>query len=175
MASMRTVGLAVLLLTFAGLAMSGGLEAAPRRAPDFVGGGPWFNTNGKPLSLADLRGKVVAVEMWTAGCINCRNVMPDLKKWHAKYFDRGLVIVGVHAPEFNYERSEDYVRTSIAKLGIKYAVVMDNNFRIWRAYNNVYWPALYLVDKKGVIRYQHAGEGAYDETERMIRQLLDES
>ena len=127
------VGLAVLLIAFAGLAVSGRLEAASRRAPDFVGGGPWFNTNGRALALADLRGKVVAVEMWTAGCINCRNVMPDLKKWHAKYFDRGLIIVGVHAPEFSYERSEPYVRTAIAKLGIKYAVVMDNDFRIWRA------------------------------------------
>jgi len=172
---MRTVGLAVLLLAFAGLAMSGRLEAASRRAPDFVGGGPWFNTNGRALTIADLRGKVVAVEMWTAGCINCRNVMPDLKKWHAKYVDRGLVIVGVHAPEFNYERSEPYVRASIAKLGIKYAVVMDNDFRIWRAYKNTYWPSLYLVDKKGLIRYQHFGEGAYDETDRVIRQLLDES
>jgi len=170
---MRAIGLLVLLCI--GLAASGGLEAASRRAPDFVGGGPWFNTNGRALALADLRGKVVAVEMWTAGCINCRNVMPDLKKWHAKYFDRGLVIVGVHSPEFNYERSEPYVRTSIAKLGITYAVVMDNDFRIWRAYNNTYWPSLYLVDKKGIIRYQHFGEGAYDETDRMIRQLLDES
>lgn len=170
---MRTIGF--LLLLCIGLAASGGLEAASRRAPDFVGGGPWFNTNGRALALADLRGKVVAVEMWTAGCINCRNVMPDLKKWHAKYFDRGLVIVGVHSPEFNYERSEPYVRTSIAKLGITYAVVMDNDFRIWRAYNNTYWPSLYLVDKKGIIRYQHFGEGAYDETDRMIRQLLDES
>ena len=169
------VGLAVLLIAFAGLAVSGRLEAASRRAPDFVGGGPWFNTNGRALALADLRGKVVAVEMWTAGCINCRNVMPDLKKWHAKYFDRGLIIVGVHAPEFSYERSEPYVRTAIAKLGIKYAVVMDNDFRIWRAYNNTYWPSLYLVDKKGIIRYQHFGEGAYDETDRVIRQLLEEN
>ena len=171
---MNKAALAVLLLILAGLTASSGLEAAPRRAPDFVGGGPWFNTDGRALAVGELRGKVVAVEMWTAGCINCRNVMPDLKKWHAKYFDRGLTIVGVHSPEFNYERSEEYVRTSIAKLGIKYAVVMDNDFRIWRAYNNTYWPALYLVDKKGVNRYQHFCEGAYDETERMIRQFLDE-
>jgi len=171
---MRTVALAMLLLVFAGLMASTGLGAGPRRAPDFVGGGPWLNTGGKALALADLRGKVVAVEMWTAGCINCRNVMPDLKKWHATYADRGLMIVGVHSPEFEYERSESYVRESIVKLGIKYAVVMDNGFRIWRAYNNTYWPSLYLVDKNGVIRYQHFGEGAYNETERMIRQLLDE-
>ncbi len=102
-------------------------------------------------------------------------MIPDLKKWHARYFDQGLVIVGVHSPEFSYEHSERYVRESIAKLGIKYAVVMDNDFRIWRAYNNVYWPTVYLIDKKGAIRYKHIGEGAYDETERMIRQLLGES
>jgi thiol-disulfide isomerase/thioredoxin len=172
---MRMVVVVILLLVLAGLVASSGLGAGPRRAPDFVGGGPWFNTGGKPLAIAHLRGKVVAVEMWTAGCINCRNVLPDLKKWHAKYVDRGLVIVGVHSPEFAYERSEAYVRDSIAKLGITYAVVMDNGFRIWRAYNNTYWPSLYLVDKKGVIRYQRFGEGAYVQTERMIRRLLDET
>jgi thiol-disulfide isomerase/thioredoxin len=171
---MRAVGLLVLLAVVAGLAAPGGAAAAVRRAPDFTGGGPWFNTGGKALSLADLRGKVVAVEIWTAGCINCRNVIPDLKRWHARYADRGLVIVGVHAPEFHFERAEPYVRTAIARLGITYAVVMDNDFRIWRAYNNVYWPALYLVDKQGLIRYAHFGEGAYEQTERMIRQLLNE-
>ncbi len=171
---MRVVTLAILLLAFTGLAASTGLGGETRKAPDLVGGGPWFNTSVKGLTLADLRGKVVAVEMWTAGCYNCRNVMPDLKKWHAAYSGQGLVIVGVHSPEFNYERTEAYVRQSIAKLGVKYAVVMDNDFRIWRAYNNVYWPTIYLVDKKGVIRYKHIGEGAYDETERMIKQLLAE-
>lgn len=171
---MRALGLMVLMAAVAGLGAPGSAGGASRRAPDFSGGGPWFNTSGKALSLADLRGKVVAVEIWTAGCINCRNVLPDLKKWHARYADRGFVIVGVHAPEFNYERAESYVRASIAKLGITYPVVMDNDFRIWRAYNNVYWPSLYLVDRQGFIRYQHFGEGAYEQTERMIRQLLNE-
>ena len=101
-------------------------------------------------------------------------MIPDLKKWHAKYYDQGFVIVAVHAPEFSYERSEQYVRESVAKLGIRYAVVMDNNFKIWRAYNNVYWPTVYLVDKQGVIRYRHIGEGAYQETEQMIRALVSE-
>ncbi|MGH2376780.1 MAG: redoxin domain-containing protein [bacterium] len=174
---MRTVALVVLTAAVVGLGLATpALEASGRRAPDFVGGGPWFNTvAGKPLTIAGLRGKVVAVEMWTAGCYNCRNVIPDLKKWHARYHDKGLVIVGVHSPEFSYERLEPYVRKAIATLGLEYAVVMDNGFRIWRAYNNVYWPTIYLVDKKGLIRYKHIGEGAYDETERVIKELLAES
>ncbi len=171
---MRTVAL-VVLMAAVGIALPAMVGASGRKAADFVGGGPWFNTGGKPLTIEGLRGKVVAVEMWTAGCYNCTNVIPDLKKWHARYHNKGLVIVGVHSPEFSYERSEPYVRKAIAKLGLEYAVVMDNGFRIWRAYNNVYWPTIYLVDKKGVIRYKHIGEGAYDETERMIKQLLAES
>ncbi len=171
---MRIIGFAILTLTMVGLAAPAGLGAEPKKAPDFVGGGPWFNTGGKTLSVQGLQGKVVAVKMWTAGCYNCLNVIPYLKQWDARYRDRGLVIVGVHSPEFSYERSEEYVRKSVTKLGIQYPVVMDNNFKIWRAYNNVYWPTIYLVDKKGQIRYKHIGEGAYEETERMIRQLLAE-
>jgi glutathione peroxidase-family protein len=102
-------------------------------------------------------------------------VLPYVKQWDARYRDQGLVIVGVHSPEFSYERSEEYVRKSVAKLGIRFPVVMDNGFRIWRAYNNVYWPTLYLVDRKGTIRYKHIGEGAYEETEQMIKRLLNES
>jgi thiol-disulfide isomerase/thioredoxin len=167
-AALAAVAVCVLIAT-------AGAAGIGKKAADFTGGGPWFNTNGKPLALADLRGKVVAVEMWTAGCYNCLNVLPSLKQWDARYRDKGLVIVGVHAPEFAHERSEQYVRTSIAKLGVKYPVVMDNGFKIWRAYNNVYWPTIYLVDKKGIIRYTHIGEGAYEETEKTIRQLLAES
>ena len=171
---MRVLTLAALTVAVVGLAAPAGLGASAKKAPDFVGGGPWFNIDGKSLTVEGLRGKVVAVVMWTAGCYNCQNVIPDLKKWHAKYHDKGLVIVGVHSPEFSYERSEPYVRKAIAKLGLRYAVVMDNDFRIWRAYNNVYWPTIYLVDKQGNIQYKHIGEGAYEETERMIRQLLNE-
>ncbi len=172
---MRILILVALTAVVVGLAVHTGVGASGKKAPDFVGGGTWFNTDGRPLTIEGLRGKVVAVEMWTAGCYNCTNVIPDLKKWHAKYHDKGLIIVGVHSPEFSYERSEPYVRKAIAKLGLRYAVVMDNDFRIWRAYNNVYWPTIYLVDKKGIIRYKHIGEGAYEETERMIQQLLAES
>ncbi|MGQ0567912.1 MAG: redoxin domain-containing protein [Armatimonadota bacterium] len=172
---MRAIGASLVVLAALILATSAGAAGVGRKAPDFTAGGPWVNTNGKALTLADLKGRVVAVEMWTAGCYNCLNVIPSLKQWDARYRQQGLVIVGVHAPEFARERSEQYVRSSVAKLGIRYPVVMDNGFKIWRSYNNVYWPTIYLVDKKGVIRYSHIGEGSYEETEKMIRQLLAES
>ncbi len=167
---------AILLLAIAALILTPTTKAAGvgQRAPDFTGGGPWFNTGGKALTLAALKGKVVAVEMWTAGCSNCLNVLPSLRQWDARYRDSGLVIVGVHSPEFAHEHSEQYVRESVAKLGIRYAVVMDNGFKIWKAYNNIYWPTIYLIDKKGAVRYSHIGEGNYDDTESMIRQLLAE-
>jgi thiol-disulfide isomerase/thioredoxin len=163
----------IALLAVGAAAASGASPGRP--APDFTAGGPWFNTRGKALTISALRGRVVAVEMFTAGCYNCRNVMPALKRWDASYRTHGLIIVGVHAPEFAYERSEDYVRASIVKLGLKYPVVMDNNFKIWRSYNNVYWPTIYLVDKKGIVRYMHVGEGAYAATENKIRELLAEN
>jgi thiol-disulfide isomerase/thioredoxin len=162
-------GLAALIVTTAA-----GAAGIGRRAPDFTGGGPWFNTGGGALTLASLRGRVVAVEMWTAGCYNCLNVIPSLRQWDARYRARGLVIVGVHSPEFANEHSTQYVQHSIAKLGIRYPVVMDNEFRIWRAYSNSYWPTLYLVDKNGVIRYSHIGEGEYARTEQVIARLLSE-
>jgi thiol-disulfide isomerase/thioredoxin len=174
-ASHWTLGATVLLIGMALFATRpAGAVTVDRPAADFTGGGPWFNTGGKPLTLVGLRGRVVAVEMWTAGCYNCRNVLPWLRQWDAKYRNRGLVVVGVHTPEFAHERSEQYVRSSIAELHVRYPVVMDNAYRIWRAYNNVYWPTLYLVDKKGIIRYRHIGEGAYEQTEQMIKTLLDE-
>lgn len=171
---MRVIGFLLVALALLILSTPAGAASTGLRAPDFTGGGPWFNTGGKVLTLADLKDKVVAVEMWTAGCYNCRNVIPSLRQWDARYRDRGLIIVGVHAPEFSHEHSVDYVRTSIARLGIRYPVVMDNGFKIWRAYNNSYWPTIYLLDKKGVIRYSHIGEGEYDETENVIRKLLSE-
>jgi thiol-disulfide isomerase/thioredoxin len=143
-------------------------------APGLSGGGPWFNTDGRPLSIGSLRGKVVGVEMWTAGCENCLNVLPYMKKWYTKYHDQGFVLVGVHTPEFAHEGQVQYVREAIARLGIAYPVVMDNNYRIWNAYHNNYWPALYLVDKRGQIRYTHFGEGDYDVTERQIAALIKE-
>lgn len=143
-------------------------------APDLTGGGPWFNTGGRPLSIASLRGRVAAVEMWTAGCINCLDTLPYVKQWYAKYHGRGFTVVGVHTPEFAHEGRVEYVRAALARLGIAYPVVMDNDHRIWNAYHNLYWPALYLIDKRGRIRYTHVGEGDYDTTERQIVDLINE-
>jgi thiol-disulfide isomerase/thioredoxin len=162
------------LFILTGVLTPGPSILAAQRAPDFTGGGLWLNTGGQALTVAALKGKVVAVDMWTAGCYNCLNVVPWLKSWHDAYRSQGFIIVGVHTPEFANERSAEYVREAVAKLGIRYPVVMDNDYKIWNAYRNVYWPTLYLIDKKGLIRYTHVGEGAYEETERAIKQLLAE-
>ena len=133
----------------------------------------WLNVD-SPLHIADLHGKVVIVEMWTFGCINCRNVMPSLKEWHGKYADQGLVIIGNHFPEFSYEQDLENLKNAIAENDIQYAVAQDNNGDTWRAYKNHYWPTLYLIDKQGHIRYVHIGEGRYNETEENIKALLEE-
>ncbi len=134
----------------------------------------WLNVDA-PLRLADLRGKVVIVEMWTFGCINCQHVMPSLKEWHSKYNEQGLVIIGNHFPEFSYEKDLQNLKQAIAEDGIEYAVAQDNNGDTWRAYKNQYWPTLYLIDKQGHIRYVHIGEGRYKETEENIKALLAET
>ena len=134
----------------------------------------WLNVDA-PLRLANLRGKVVIVEMWTFGCINCQHVMPSLKEWHSKYKDAGLVIIGNHFPEFSYEQDLENLKTAIAQNDIQYAVAQDNDGATWQAYKNIYWPALYLIDKQGHIRYIHIGEGNYKETEQNIQALLAEA
>jgi len=134
----------------------------------------WLNVD-SPLRLADLHGKVVLLEMWTFGCINCQHVMPALKEWHSRYKDQGLVIIGNHYPEFSYEADLANLRSAIQEDGIKYAVAQDNDGATWNAYQNHYWPALYLIDKQGHIRYVHIGEGRYQETEENIKALLAES
>lgn len=133
----------------------------------------WLNAE-SPLRLADLRGNVVIVEMWTFGCINCQNVMPSLKDWHNKYAGQGLVIIGNHFPEFNYEADLANLEDAVARFGIEYPVAQDNEGDTWRAYKNHYWPTLYLIDKQGHIRYVHIGEGRYAETEENIQALLQE-
>jgi len=134
----------------------------------------WLNVDA-PLRLAGLRGKVVIVEMWTFGCINCQHVMPSLKDWHSKYKDEGLVIIGNHYPEFSYEADLENLKKAIASEDIQYAVAQDNDGETWQAYKNHYWPALYLIDKQGHIRYVHIGEGRYKETEENIKALLEET
>lgn len=143
-----------------------------RSAPPLQGATQWLNS--LPLTMLDLRGKVVLVDFWTYSCINCLRTLPYLKAWDEKYSAQGLVIVGVHAPEFAFEKDPRNVEQAIRDLGITYPVAMDNDYAIWNAYQNEYWPAHYLIDARGTIRHQHFGEGAYAETEQMIQSLLKE-
>ena len=152
-----------------------GVAATDPRAPELRGIKLWLNTpGGKPLSIASLRGKVVIVDFWTYSCINCLRTLPHLKAWGRAYRSDGLVILGVHSPEFAFERVPDNVRSAVRRLGIRYPVALDNDFATWRAYDNDYWPAKYLIDRAGRVRYTHFGEGAYGETETWIRRLLGE-
>ena len=148
-------------------------NVTPYAAPEFADIDSWLNSN--PLTLKELRGKVVLIDFWTYSCINCMRTQPYLNAWYDKYHDDNLVIVGVHAPEFAFERVPANVKNAIKEEGIKYPVALDNNFATWRAYDNSYWPAKYLIDKDGQVRYTHFGEGSYDETERVIQELLKES
>ncbi len=143
------------------------------KAPELISGGTWFNSD--PLTLAQLKGKVVIIDFWTYSCINCQRTLPYLRDWNAKYKDKGLVIIGVHAPEFEFEKSEKNVSQAISDFDITYPVVQDNDFATWRAYSNRYWPAKYFIDKDGYVRYSHFGEGAYDESEKVIQELLKEA
>ncbi len=141
------------------------------KAPEFRGLSNWINSD--PIrSMNDLKGKVVLVDFWTFGCVNCIHTLPYVKEWHNRYADRGLVVLGVHAPEFQYERKLENVQAAVKRFQIKYPVVQDNDFKFWRAYKNRYWPALFLVDADGIVRYTHYGEGRYRETEGAIVKLL---
>lgn len=153
-------------------------EAAPALpdeglAPGFAGGGPWINS--APIDLASLRGKVVIVDFWTFECYNCLNALPYLKALEAKYRSRGLVVIGVHTPEFPREKVEANVREQVKSLGIVFPVVMDNGYKVWNSFHNQYWPAVYFIDATGRIRYHHFGEGAYDEQDRVVDKLLKEA
>jgi thiol-disulfide isomerase/thioredoxin len=130
--------------------------------------------NSEPITLADLRGKVVLVDFWTYSCINCIRTIPYLNAWYEKYSDNGLVIVGVHTPEFEFEKDYNNVRAAVEKFDIKYPIAQDNEKETWKAYENRYWPRKYLIDADGYIRYDHIGEGAYAETEKVIQSLLAE-
>ena len=177
--TLRVTGLVGLLAVLVLLALAGPAaqpgEVKPRRAPKLPETG-WLNTEGgKPLRLDDLRGKVVLVEFWTFACYNCRNVLPHIKAWHEKYSPQGLVVIGVHTPELDFERKPENVKKAVKELGITFPVVLDNDYATWYRYNNQYWPALYLIDSAGQIVYVHEGEGAYDRTEARIRTLLDQA
>jgi thiol-disulfide isomerase/thioredoxin len=140
-------------------------------APE-VTGETWLNS--PSLRIADLSGKVVLVEFWTFACWNCRNVEPHVKDWQRRYGERGLVVIGVHSPELPQERELENVREYVREHAIQYPVAVDNGFATWKRYGNQAWPALYLIDKRGRVRFVHVGEGRYEETERAIEGLLAE-
>ena len=139
-------------------------------APDI--GRRWLNST--PLSITQLRGRAVLVDFWDYTCVNCLRTIPYVNEWHRRYKDAGLTVVGVHTPEFSFARSLDYVEDAVRELGIQYPVVLDNEYQVWQAFANRCWPAKYLIDKDGYVRYIQLGEGAYKETELAIQQLLQE-
>ncbi|MEK7148748.1 MAG: redoxin domain-containing protein [Patescibacteria group bacterium] len=142
-------------------------------APDISTPDGFINTDGKPISISEFKGKkVVLLDIWTYSCINCQRTIPVLNELHKKYEDEGLVIIGLHTPEFAFERIQKNVEKATMGFGIKYPVVLDNDFSTWNAYKNRYWPRKYLIDIDGYIVYDHAGEGAYDETELAIQKAL---
>lgn len=134
--------------------------------------GTWINS--EALNLQSLRGRVVVVDFWTFGCYNCRNTLPTLKSWNAKYLQRGLTIIGVHSPESDYEKSLDNVRRAVREQALRYPVVTDNDYETWRAYGIEAWPTTVILDKEGRVRFTHIGEGMYDQMENVIQQLLAE-
>jgi cytochrome c biogenesis protein CcdA/thiol-disulfide isomerase/thioredoxin len=155
-------------------------EAAPQRAlpvegqlPSLSGAVAWLNS--PPLTPQELRGKVVVIDFWTYSCINCLRALPYVKSWYQRYGSQGLVVIGVHAPEFAFEKNEANVERAVQELGIKYPVALDNNYAIWQGFDNHYWPAHYFIDAHGQIRGHHFGEGEYEQSEQLIRQLLTEA
>jgi thiol-disulfide isomerase/thioredoxin len=148
------------------------LQASGPAAPEFAGIVNWENST--PLTMASLRGKVVLVDFWTYSCINCQRTIPFLRQWYDKYKADGFVIVGVHSPEFDFEKNAGNIRRAIRDYGVSWPVAVDSNMATWNAYSNQYWPAEYLIDKSGHVRHTHFGEGEYDITERAIQALLAE-
>lgn len=142
-------------------------------APELTGITAWLNPN-KPFTLKGLEGKVVLIHFWTNQCINCIHTLPYVTKWYDTYKNKGFVVVGVHTPELAYERTIESIQKAIQTYGIHYPIVQDNDYATWNTYNNQYWPAEYLIDKKGIIRRSYFGEGEYDKTELAIQTLLKE-
>ena len=142
-------------------------------APDFPAGLKWLNS--QPLKLEGLRGKVVLVDFWEYTCVNCIRTFPYLKAWNEKYKDKGLVIVGVHTPEFHFAKQEENVAKSAKQFGLTWPLIVDSDYVMWQTYGNRYWPAKYLIDSSGFVRYFHFGEGSYEQTEARIQALLKEA
>src|ERR1700737_1822870 len=178
----RFFGRAAMTIAAAWLGMFGSAHAQPSKAkrlpvegelPSLGGATEWLNS--PPLTAAGLRGKVVVIDFWTYTCINWLRSLPYVRAWSEKYRDHGLVVVGVHAPEFAFEQNVDNVRRLAKDLKVDYPIAIDSDHAIWRAFNNHHWPALYFVDAQGHIRHHHFGEGEYEESERIIQQLLSEA
>lgn len=178
MARLRSYTLPLLLALCGGAALllawpspdAGAQPAAVVPPAGFQGGGPWHNS--PPLTLQQLRGQVVLVEFWTYTCRNCLNVAPYVHQWHRRYAAQGLQVIGVHTPEFADEGRPGNVRHALQRLDIRWPVVQDNQYRIWNAWGNRFWPALYLIDRRGRVVYRHYGEGDYARTESEIQRLL---
>ncbi|WP_319419175.1 thioredoxin family protein [Pleurocapsa sp. FMAR1] len=152
---------------------SAALAAAGKQLPDFQGIQQWLNSD--PLAIADLKGNVVLIQFWTFACINCQRTLPYIVKWNSKYAAQGLRVVGIHTPEFAFEREPNNIKRALKQHQITYPVPVDNEYKTWNAYSNQYWPHLFLADRHGFMRYDHIGEGAYDTTEQTIQQLLKET
>lgn len=140
--------------------------------PSLSGASTWLNS--PPLDVAQLKGKVVLVDFWTWDCINCQRSLPHVNDWARRYADQGLVVVGVHTPEYDYEHDVDTLKRKVASLGIGYPVAVDNDHQVWNAWGNQFWPAHYFVDRQGQVRHVHFGEGDYSGQEKVIKALLDE-
>src|SRR4051812_133514 len=167
-ARLGVIGSAVQQMACAALA-----ERNEGALPSFSGATEWLNS--PPLTPAGLRGKVVLVDFWTYTCVNWLRTLPYVRAWDEKYRDQGLVVIGAHTPEFPFEKDIDNVRWAAKEMDVNYPIAVDSDYGVWRAFDNNYWPAVYIADANGRIRYHHFGEGAYDETEKVIQRLLSES
>lgn len=174
---MRTMILTASIILLAAIFVAAGQMhkgLTQKNNPSFNGATGWLNTQ-QPLALEKLRGKVVLIDFWTYTCVNWRRTLPYVREWASKYKDQGLIVIGVHTPEFSFEQRRENVSRSIKEMNISYPIVLDNNFEIWHSFQNEYWPALYLIDAKGQLRYQKFGEGDYRESELQIQRLLKEA
>jgi thiol-disulfide isomerase/thioredoxin len=176
------IALAVALFAVFGTATGGHASTQPEAPDSIVGSAPLYGLTGatgwinsSPLTEKQLKGKVILVDFWDYSCINCIRAIPYVRAWAEKYKDSGLVVIGVHTPEFDIEKQLPNVQKAVTKFGITYPVALDNNYAIWNAFHNQFWPAHYFIDAKGKVRYTHFGEGEYDQSERWIQQLLKEA
>ncbi|AFZ14370.1 Redoxin domain protein [Crinalium epipsammum PCC 9333] len=148
------------------------IAASPTKEylPEFQGLSQWLNST--PLKVTDLKNQVVLVQFWAFACINCQRTLPYITRWHRQYAAQGLKVIGIHTPEFPFERDVNNVKKALKRHKITYPVALDNEYKTWNAYHNNYWPHLFLADRQGFLRYDHIGEGAYQETEQLIKKLL---